>query len=330
MEPKVVSIGSALLDLSYLVDHMPVAGESVKASATHTLPGGKGLLQGLAARRLGAQVTLVSAVGDDERGRAIVDLIEAEGIVTDCLVQDPERVTRFNLAAIDSSGDVCFVQLVHDLAATIEPRHIVAARPALTTANVILLSLETPRPAIDKLLDLLVSIPRSVRPTLHLNPGPAHYISERCSLRLLKEADWLSPNYLEAVALTGHFGADVRLPDSRSFEGAAQLARELTKIGILRGCITLGSLGATCFTPDRQFAQSAFRVPRVVDAIGASDAFIAAFAISLHEGCSTEEAVVRASAAGAHSVATFDGARGMPTIQHIEATIGGAQSFPEG
>jgi ribokinase len=62
----VTVVGSVNLDLVMRVKTLPVPGETVTGGVFSRHPGGKGGNQALAARRLGADVGLVAAVGDDE------------------------------------------------------------------------------------------------------------------------------------------------------------------------------------------------------------------------------------------------------------------------
>ena len=58
-------VGSINLDLVARVERLPRPGETLSASGFERIPGGKGANQAVAAARLGAQVRLVGAVGDD-------------------------------------------------------------------------------------------------------------------------------------------------------------------------------------------------------------------------------------------------------------------------
>src|SRR5262249_7379084 len=77
---QVIVVGSVNADYAVRVGHLPQPGETVTGGRLEILPGGKGANQATAAARLGAQVTLVAAVGRDARGdQAMADLL-AEGI----------------------------------------------------------------------------------------------------------------------------------------------------------------------------------------------------------------------------------------------------------
>ena len=62
-KPTITVLGSVNLDLVASVDRLPVAGETVTGATLNKYPGGKGANQALAARRLGANVSLVASHG---------------------------------------------------------------------------------------------------------------------------------------------------------------------------------------------------------------------------------------------------------------------------
>ena len=56
------------------------AGQTILGSTFSTTPGGKGANQAVAARRAGAEVVFVTAVGDDDLGKQALELYRREGI----------------------------------------------------------------------------------------------------------------------------------------------------------------------------------------------------------------------------------------------------------
>ena len=65
MRPRIVVVGSVNLDLVVRVERLPEPGETVGGGSFARVPGGKGANQAVACARLGADVTLIGAVGRD-------------------------------------------------------------------------------------------------------------------------------------------------------------------------------------------------------------------------------------------------------------------------
>ncbi len=85
-------VGSANADLVVTVDRRPTGGETGLGGDTEILPGGKGANTAVAAARLGAEVALLGAVGDDAHGRLLLDSLRESGVNTD-LVRVVSRPT---------------------------------------------------------------------------------------------------------------------------------------------------------------------------------------------------------------------------------------------
>jgi ribokinase len=102
--PRVIVVGSVNTDLVVVTDRLPAAGETVTGGEFSRHGGGKGANQAVAAARLGAQVTMVGAVGRDPFGDEALELLEREGIDT-AAVARAEAPTGVALINVDAAGE---------------------------------------------------------------------------------------------------------------------------------------------------------------------------------------------------------------------------------
>ena len=105
--PRVVVVGSVNLDLVARVERLPRAGETLSGATLDRVPGGKGANQAVACARLGAQVTIVAAVGRDPfADEALAGLREA-GVALD--VDRADAPTGVALIEVDAQGETTIV-----------------------------------------------------------------------------------------------------------------------------------------------------------------------------------------------------------------------------
>ena len=103
MRPRITVVGSINLDLVVRVPALPRPGETVGGGTFARIPGGKGANQAVACARLGADVTMVGAVGRDAAAEdALAGLRQAA--VTLRLEQSPEH-TGVALIQVDATGE---------------------------------------------------------------------------------------------------------------------------------------------------------------------------------------------------------------------------------
>ncbi len=103
MAPRIAVVGSVNLDLVARVERLPQPGETVGGAMFARVPGGKGANQAVACARLGAEVTMIAAVGRDPMaGEALAGLRDAG--VTLQLVESDEP-TGVALIQVDSEGE---------------------------------------------------------------------------------------------------------------------------------------------------------------------------------------------------------------------------------
>ena len=80
MPPRIVVVGSVNLDLVVRVERLPEPGETVGGGTFSRVPGGKGANQAVACARLGADVTMIAAVGRDPQAEEALAGLRAAGV----------------------------------------------------------------------------------------------------------------------------------------------------------------------------------------------------------------------------------------------------------
>jgi ribokinase len=297
--PRIVVVGFA-----FGVPTRPGPGEVVLATRFGQFRGGKGFNQAVAAARLGAEVVMVGAVGDDDFGRGFLRAFEAEGVDASRVAVIADEATAVAVPMITPDGDVGFVQ--HQGA-----NRRVAAEAAgdLPACDALLLQGEVPAAPPPATARLVAG--RGGR--VVLNPAPVHDITPA----LAEAATVITPNEVEAAALLG-MGAGAADGGALDGEAAARALVTATRHGI----VTLGARGAAWADGTRSGTVAPPRV-EAVDATAAGDSFTAALAVALCEGADYSQALAFATAAGAHA-ATIRGAEpALPRRSDVERLLAG-------
>jgi ribokinase len=103
MRPRIVVVGSINLDLVVRVPTLPRPGETVAGGTFAQIPGGKGANQAVACARLGADVTLIGAVGRDAQAEDALSGLRQAGVALQ-LVEAAEP-TGVALIQVDTAGE---------------------------------------------------------------------------------------------------------------------------------------------------------------------------------------------------------------------------------
>jgi ribokinase len=103
MAPRIVVVGSVNLDLVARCERLPRPGETVTGATFARVPGGKGANQALAAARLGAEVTLVAAVGRDAMADEALALLREGGV--ELRLEQVDAPTGVALILVDAEGE---------------------------------------------------------------------------------------------------------------------------------------------------------------------------------------------------------------------------------
>lgn len=300
---RVLVVGSANLDLSVRVPHLPREGETVLGDDLVTTEGGKGANQAVAAERAGAETRFIACVGQDAFGERIIRQLGASGVPSEGVLREPSRLTGVALIVVDQAGRNQ-IAVSPGASRSLTPRHLEAQAASFDWADVVLMQLEIPQETVARGLRMA----KERGKLTILNPAPARLLPDG----LLGLADILTPNEKEAAALSG---LPVFDPES-AVAGGEQLL--LTGCGVV--VITLGWQGAVMV---RAGEQKHFPAPivQVVDSTGAGDAFCGAMAAALADGRGLEEAVRWGNAAGALACTVVGAQEAMPTREAIEQLL---------
>ncbi|PYI54622.1 ribokinase [Paenibacillus flagellatus] len=298
---KIVVAGSINMDLVVTSAKSPVPGETIMGEGFAMIPGGKGANQAVAAARLGADVTMIGRVGDDLFGVRMIEQLRAEGVDTSCVLIEAGVSTGVALIQVLADGDNSIV-VVPGANALVAPEQVEAAEERIREADVLLVQLEIPLPAVEAALRLARK--HGVRTIL--NPAPARKLPEE----LLRTIDALTPNETEAAILA-----------TGTVEGAGTLDERLDALRAIAGdaalLVTVGGKGVRTDIGGKRNAFPAYDVD-VVDTTAAGDSFNAAIAVRLGEGAGFDEAIRFASKTGALTVTRFGAQSSLPTRAEVE------------
>jgi ribokinase len=107
LTPRITVVGSINLDLVARCERLPRPGETLTNASFERHPGGKGANQAVACARLGAEVTMIGAVGSDTFAHdALAGLHEAAVALA---LQKSTAPTGVALILVDASGETQIV-----------------------------------------------------------------------------------------------------------------------------------------------------------------------------------------------------------------------------
>src|ERR1700761_5489189 len=163
---RVVVVGSINMDLVTLAPRFAGPGETLLGERFITLQGGKGANQAVAAARLGAEVTLVGALGDDAFSAPLREGLQREGVLLDHVVHVAD--TGSGTASITVAEGDNHIVVIPGANACVTAAQVERARNAFEHADAILVQMEIPLDAVEAPLRLGHRLGKPVI----LNPAP--------------------------------------------------------------------------------------------------------------------------------------------------------------
>lgn len=282
--PAITVFGSVNLDIVARAERLPAPGETVPGGTLAMYPGGKGANQALAARRLGADVSLVARVGEDAHADQALALLRAAGVDLSLCHSVTDLPTGVALIIVGPDGENQIVVTPGANAALSE-----ADANALPGAALIC-QLESP-------VQSVLAAAQCFEGLVVLNLAPALDVPDA----LLERADLVIVNESEAA-----------------FYGLETLQRAAGQVAV-----TLGAAGAILYQGTTEIARATPPAVTPVDTTGAGDSFVAALTFALMEGKPAQDALAFACAAGAASTLHHGAQPALPRRDMVEALLAG-------
>lgn len=228
------------------------------------------------ASRLGHDVSLISAVGNDDRGRRALEKLAALGLSTRFVPVAADHPTGIVTVTVDPGGEPSYV--IHRPAAY---DSVSLSEADFGTLSAFLPdwicygTLHSMAPDARELLRALVARHPHARRFYDVNLRRDSFTEELVP-ELLKFAHLVKFNEAEARAVQAMFGTG-----EESLEAFCRNYAE--RLGWQGVCVTRGEQGCALLLHDRYEELDGYPI-QVVDTVGAGDAFAAAFLHGVHAG----------------------------------------------
>lgn len=296
--PRIVCVGSMNMDIAAYGEALPRAGETVFASDLATSPGGKGLNQAVAARRLGAEVAFVGQLGRDQSGDTLARFLDREGVDTSGIGRLEGVPTGTALILVDAASQNAIV-VVSGANMAWPPAW--SEQLTFAAGDLAVAQFEVP----DAVIVEAFTRARAAGARTILNAAPARPMPAG----LLALTDILVVNETELAAAVG------RPIDEADVAAVARAAETLSRTGPAV-VVTLGSRGAVVLAGGEETRIEA-RAVKAVDTAGAGDCFIGALAAGLVRGETLVAAAGYANRAAAIAVTRKGTAVAMPFAHEL-------------
>jgi ribokinase len=298
---KVLVLGVFVADTAYRASRMPKMGETILGNSFVLGPGGKGSNQAVAAGNLGADVTIITRLADDDFGKMAKQTWQNANVKGSIKYSTNSYTGAAFIFIDDKTGDNAII-IAPGAASEISLSDIHDNSEIISSTDVFLTQLEQP---IEVAQEGLKVAKENNKITI-LNPAPA----ARLPKEIFGLCDFITPNETETEALTG-------LP-VRNEKEAENAAKVLNDLGVKTPIITMGEQGAFLY---EHGLVPAFNAGKVVETTGAGDAFNGGFAVALSEGKSSLEAVKFGCATASISVTRAGTAPSMPARDEVEEIL---------
>lgn len=186
---KISVIGICGNSVFMYADHFHENGETLVATSMYEEIGGKGINQAIAAKRMGAAVSLLCAIGDDSNGQSCVRVAEENGLNAHFKVKSGKK-TPIAFILIDKNGEN---RVTEFKTAELDRHDVISFEDEIASSDILLLQQEVP----DDVNKTAVEIANKHNVKVILNPAPIRDICDD----IAENVFCVTPNEQESQAI---------------------------------------------------------------------------------------------------------------------------------
>lgn len=301
--PKILVVGSFVMDLIVSTKRFPQAGETVIGCGFSTAPGGKGANQAIQASRLGADVFMVGKVGNDNYGKELLKSAEESGVNIELTTQTSEYPSAIGNVQIEVGERSTQNRIVVVPGANMQivREDVAVLKKMIADFDMVILQNEIPM----EINIIIAEFAEEFGVPVMFNPAPSGKIPHELFSRLT----YISPNEHEAYDITG-----IALSDK---ENILKAIEKISNMGVPGVIITLGKNGAVYSKNQEIYFSSCVDCGPCVDPTAAGDSFIGAFCTATAAGIPAQNALEFANCTAGITVSHMGAQTSLPTLDEV-------------
>ena len=223
---KILVVGSLNMDTVIETPRIPVPGETIMGNGIKHVPGGKGANQVYTIGKLGGDVSMIGAVGDDSFGDAMLDNLKSVNVNVEGIERIPGGTTGQAFIPVDANGENSII-VVGGTNSLVDEDLLKKYEYLMDEADIVVMQQEIPLDTVMKAKEMALAKGK----TIIVDPAPAAAMPEE----FWKDIDYIKPNETELGILIGR--------ELHSKEEYKEAAHEMLKKGVKHLLVTLGSKG---------------------------------------------------------------------------------------
>lgn len=304
-KPRINCIGLSSWDRLISVPAYPEVGGQADVLEEVSAAGGTTTNTAVALARLGADVGLATAIGDDDRGELVRAGLAAEGIDTSWVTVKPGEVT--DLATVIVSREPLDRTIFWEQGAQLR-RHDKLDIFGLMSGEVLVVDVgDAP------LRRFLLDLPAHTVPNAQLLGSLTYLANEQLAdaFDLALRHDAIVTNVRDLQDVTGTWTLS---------DATTALQHRMRGANLRAALVTLGAEGCHVVTETERKRVPAYKV-EVVDPTGAGDAFVAGVAWGMAQRWEWDEVARFANAVGALSCCSLGAQTSLPSLEDVRTLM---------